>query len=393
MTKTYGKTKVACYIGYVVQAIINNYFPILFVIFESKYSLSYEKLGRIIFINFFVQIFADLLTPLIAKRLGYKGTAVLCHAITATGFCLLSVLPKFMDNTYLAILISVSLCAVGSGIIEVVISPIVELLPTKNKGANMAFLHSFYCWGQAFTVIITTALVYIFGYNDWQYIPLVWAIVPLSNMFFFESVSVVEPDKNERIPTAKEMLLTREFFCFVIFMVCAGASEIAMADWTSFFVQTRLGVSKVMGDLLGPCAFAIFMGTGRIVYGALSGKCSIRKVLILNNLLCLLCYVGVALFESPVISLIACALCGFSVSLSWPGTLSIAAARFKNGGTVMFSLFALSGDFGCSTGPWLLGIIADNLGFKWGFLSCAVFPLAFILAATLLIKEKDCKVN
>ncbi len=393
MVDTYRKTKVACYIGYVVQAIINNYLPILFIIFEKNYSLSYEKLGRIIFINFFVQIFADLLTPLIAKRIGYKGTAVLCHAITAMGFCLLSILPKIMDNTYLAILISVSLCAVGSGIIEVVISPIVELLPTENKGANMAFLHSFYCWGQAFTVIVTTALVYLFGYMNWQYVPLVWAVVPLLNMLFFERVKVIEPDKNEKVPTAREMLLTREFFCFVIFMVCAGASEIAMADWTSFFAQTRLGVSKVVGDLLGPCAFAIFMGTGRIVYGAFSGKYSARKVLILNNLLCLLCYVGVALFENPVFSLVACALCGFSVSLSWPSTLSLAAARFKNGGTVMFSLFALSGDFGCSTGPWLLGFIADNFGFKWGFLACAVFPLIFILAALFLIKEKDCKVN
>ena len=319
MTENYNKTKVACYIGYVVQAIINNYLPILFIIFESRYSLSYEKLGRIIFINFFIQIFADLLTPLISKRIGYKGAAVLCHAITAIGFCLLSILPKVMSNTYLAILISVSFCAMGSGIIEVVISPIVELLPTKNKGANMAFLHSFYCWGQAFTVIVTTALVYLFGYDNWQYVPLVWAAVPLLNMFFFESVSVVEPDESQKAPTAKEMLLTKEFFCFVIFMVCAGASEIAMADWTSFFVQTKLGISKVVGDLLGPCAFAIFMGTGRIVFGALSGRYSIRKVLIINNLLCLVCYVGVALFESPVFSLVACALCGFSVSLSWPG--------------------------------------------------------------------------
>ena len=393
MNSTYKSTKIACYIGYVVQAIINNFLPILFIVFQNNYGLRYEKLGRIILVNFLIQIVSDMITPFIVKVIGYKGCAILCHGLCATGLVMLSLLTAVMCDAYIAILISVIVYAFGSGIIEVIISPMIELLPFKNKAANMAFLHSFYCWGQAFTVICTTVLVSFFGFLNWNFIPLVWAIVPFLNMLFFIKVPVIEPKRANDNVKSNRIFLSREFLCFVIFMLCAGASELAMAQWASMFVQKGLQINKVIGDLTGSCLFAVSMGIGRVLFGVISGKFSYRKALVFNNVLCFICYIVVAFCNIPVLCLIACAVCGFSVSLSWPGTYSLASARFPNGGTLMFSAFALFGDLGCSFGPWLLGVIADIFDLRTGFLACSVFPLIMLLTAFFLLKEKDCKVN
>lgn len=384
----YLKTRLVCYSGYVVQAIVNNFLPILFIIFGTSYHLGYEQLGRLVLVNFAVQIAADLLTPLITRRIGYRYTAALSQALAALGLFALGFLPNWMENTYLSIMLCIVVYAFGSGLMEVVLSPLVELLPTVNKGANMAVLHSFYCWGQAFTVVVTTALVLVFGYGGWQRIPLLWSLLPAVNAVLFLRAAVVEPQPENESKSIVKFLKTREFWCFTVFMLCAGSSEIAMAQWASMFAQQGLGVHKVVGDLLGPCAFAVCMGTGRVVFGVFSGKYSIRKALIFNNLLCFACYIAVGLLHQPVFSLLACALCGFSVSLSWPGTYSMVASTFPSGGTVLFSFFAFCGDSGCSLGPWLLGLLADRIGLQSGFLVCAAFPLLMIIAAlTLLEKE------
>ncbi|MBR4072901.1 MAG: MFS transporter [Clostridia bacterium] len=393
MSKRYGFTKFSCYIGLVVQAIVNNFLPILFIALQENYGLSYEQLGRIILINFGTQIFADFMSPKLANRFGYKITAFLCQFLAALGLSSLAVLPLIIKNTYIAIIIPVIIYAFGSGIMEVILSPMVELLPSKNKGAGMAFLHSFYCWGQAFTVIGTTALVKIFGYGNWNFIPLVWAVIPFLNMFSFFAVPIIEPTEDDKKAKISFLLKDKTFICFMIFMVCAGASEITMAEWASLFAQRALGISKVAGDLLGPCAFAIFMGSGRIIFGALSGKISVRKVFIINNILCAICYLLVAFCNISVAALIACALCGFSVSLSWPGTYSMATAHFHTAGTAMFSVLALCGDFGCSFGPWLLGFVADLTGLHSGFAVSAFFPLIMIVTALFFLKEKDCKIS
>ncbi len=386
MNPQYKKTRLTCYIAYIVQALINNFLPILFIIFRREYNLSYEKLGRIIFINFFVQFIADAITPLIVKKIGYKGAAILCQGLAAAGLILLSIFTLVFNDVYIAIISAVIIYAFGSGVIEVIISPIIELLPTERKAANMAFLHSFYCWGQVLTVLGTTLMVMLFG-STWQIIPAIWAIIPFCNTFLFMRVLIIEPDEQEKIPLHKKDIFTREFFCFAVFMICAGASEIAMSEWASVFAQQGLGVSKIVGDLLGPCAFAVCMGTGRVVFGVFSGKYSQKTALIINNLLCCACYIGVALLKAPLLSLAACAFCGFTVSLSWPGTYSMAAARFPKGGTLMFSIFALCGDLGCSTGPWLLGAVADRVGLNNGFLVCAVFPLTLVIAALILPRK------
>jgi fucose permease len=265
MSVSYKKTKLACYTGLTVQAIINNFLPILFIIFQRDYGLNYEQLGRLLFINFAIQIFADFITPYIVKFIGYKGSAIICHFLAAFGLSLLFVLPSIMTDFYSAVVISVIVYAFSSGILEVVMSPIMELIPEDNKTANMAFLHSFYCWGQALTVIVTTLLVKLLGFADWSFIPLLWAIIPFLNMFFFMRVPFVEPPKTQNEKTSKDFIKKREFLCFLIFMLCAGANEIAMSEWASVFAQNALGVSKTIGDLTGPCAFAILMGSGRII--------------------------------------------------------------------------------------------------------------------------------
>ena len=389
MSASYKSTKIACFIGFVVQAIINNFLPLLFIIFNTEYHLNYEQLGRLLFINFFVQLIVDALTPALVKRIGYRGAAISCHALAAVGLCLLGILPLiFPNHIYACLVASIIIYASGSGIIEVCISPIVELLPGDKKGADMAFSHSFYCWGQAFTVLVSTLLIFLIGQSSWQFIPILWAIIPFLNTFNFMRVPIVEQHDAPLSKTAKTLFKNRDFWIFAVIMICAGASEITMAEWASLFAQQALGVDKTVGDLLGPCAFAVCMGSGRVIFGLLDGKFNPKKALVINNVFCIICYVGVAICNIPALSLIACALCGFTVSLSWPGTYSLAARHFPMGGTLMFSILALCGDFGCSIGPWLMGIVANNTTLETGFFVCAIFPAIMVLTAPLLRKEK-----
>lgn len=389
MLNSYKSTKRACFVAYGVQSIVNNFLPLLFIIFYEEYNVNYEQLGRLLFVNFFVQLIVDMLTPVIVKHIGYRGASIFSHALAAFGFVLLGVLPiLFPNHLYACLIVSILFYSSGSGVIEVCISPMVELLPGDKKGADMAFAHSAYCWGQALTVLVSTFLIFLFGRHNWQYIPLIWAMIPIVNLFVFLKVPLVEDDEESVGKTTKTLFKNREFWIFIVIMICAGASEITMAEWASIFAQQALGVSKTVGDLLGPCAFAVCMGSGRVIFGLLDGKFNPKTALILNNILCLFCYIGVALIDIPVLSLIACALCGFSVSLSWPGTYSMAAKSFPSGGTLMFSLLALAGDFGCSTGPWLMGIVSNSTTLETGFLVAAVFPLVMICAASMLKKEK-----
>lgn len=390
MSTSYRSTKIACFIGFVVQAIINNFLPVLFIIFYSKpYNLNYEQLGRLLFINFFVQLVVDALTPIIVKKIGYRGASVACHALAAAGLCMLGILPwAFPTHIYTCLVAAIVVYASGSGIIEVCISPIVEMLPGDKKGADMAFTHSFYCWGQMFTVLVSTLLIAVIGQSYWHIIPIIWAIIPLFNMFNFMRVPIVEVPEESASKTAKTLFKNRDFWVFVVVMICAGASEITMAEWASIFTQQALGVSKTVGDLLGPCAFAICMGSGRVIFGLLDGKFNPKKALIINNILCVACYVGVALCNINWLSLVVCALCGFTVSLSWPGTYSMAARHFTTGGTLMFSVLALSGDLGCSMGPWIMGIVANNTNLQTGFLVSAIFPTIMVAVLPFLRKEK-----
>ena len=388
--KKYLPTKLAGYVGFVVQAIVNNFLPILFIVFQDIYGLGYEKLGRLIVFNFVTQMFIDLLTPKILAKIGYRKASFLSQFTGFIGLCLMSVLPRVMGNTYLAIVISIMVYATGSGLMEVILSPMIEMLPTGNKSGNMAVLHSFYCWGQAVVIPVTTTLVFILGYKNWAFIPLIWAIVPFINMFMFLKVPIVEPDAEQKQSTFFELLKTPKFAVYMVMMLCAGASEIAMSQWSSLFVQTALGIPKAIGDVAGPCIFALFMASGRIIYAKFSKKVSFTRLLLWLNVLCVICYVMVAVCHIAVLSLIFCALCGLSVSISWPGIYSAGARSFKTGGAVMFSAFAMCGDTGCSLGPWLIGIVAEYSNLNYGFLAAAVFPLIMVICTLYLLKNRDC---
>lgn len=387
MSSKYRSTKLACYVGYIVQAVINNFLPILFIALQDVYELSYEKLARLIVFNFVTQMVTDLITPKIVEKTGYKKAAVICHGAAALGLALLGILPRFIPP-YSGIIISIIVYAFGSGLIEVLVSPIIEMLPTTDKSGNMSILHSFYCWGQAFTIIVTTFLVKVFGYGNWTVIPLVWAVLPFINMFFFMRVPVVEPEKENKNAGFKELVRNRRFLIYMVMMLCAGATEIAMAEWASMFVQKALGVSKVVGDLTGPCAFALFMGIGRMWYAAVAKRVNFRKTLIILSTLCFICYVVVAVCNIPWVSLIFCAICGFTVSISWPGIYSAGAEEFPDGSSVMYSVFAMCGDTGCCLGPWALGIVADSFGLNTGFAVTSVFAVIMIIAVLLLGKSK-----
>lgn len=391
MKNHYLTTKISGYIGFFVQAVVNSFLPILFIALQDVYALNYKQLATLMFFNFFAQMFIDAVTPLILERIGYRKGAFLSQFAAFAGLALLSVLPNIM-SPYIAMIICITIYAVGSGFTEVILSPMIEMLPTRNKSGNMAVLHSFYCWGQACTVALTTALVYIFGFKNWFIIPLIWSAIPFVNMWSFLKVPIVEPDPEKKTATFSELIRDRRFLIFMVMMFCGGASEIAMAEWASIFAQNALGVSKAVGDIAGPCAFSLFMGLGRIFYAKYSKKVSFLKLLIALNILGFICYMAVAVCDIAAVSLVFCALCGFTVSVSWPGIYSMGAASFKNGGAVMFSALAMCGDTGCCLGPWIVGAVADRYSLNLGFGIAAIFPIVIVLCGLYLLKNKDCKI-
>lgn len=381
----YTRTKISCYIGYIVQAVINNLLPLFFVIFYTDFNISYTKLGQLVFINFFVQLFVDFASIKISKALGYKKMVLIAHLLAAFGLAALSFLPYLMSDVYIGIVICIIIYASGSGLIEVAVSPIVEALPEDNKAGNLSFLHSFYCWGQMLTVIISTLLLKVFA-QSWQLVPLLWALVPFTNFFIFLSSPVAEQEQIDTAKGQKQKVFSFKFVLFMLLMFTAGASEISMAQWASMFVEQGLGISKTLGDVLGPALFAVFMGSGRVLYAILSDKIDVRKTMIYTNILCAVCYAVAALIDHPIPALVSCALCGLSVSLLWPSILSMGAEAFPNIKIEMFALFALCGDIGCAVGPFVVGIGTQLGGFRLGFLLPVIFPLVAIVC--LMIAKK-----
>lgn len=401
-TRTFTGTKIACYTGYVVQGIINNIAPLLFVIFSEKFDITLEKLSLLITINFGTQLIVDTLSIKFADIIGYKKLAFFSQFIAFIGLLCLGILPNIMENAYAGVVISIILSAIGSGITEVIISPIVEAIPGEKKTAEMSLLHSFYCWGQVFVVLLTTVMIKIFGNDLWYVAPIIWAIIPLVNTFNFLTVPI-EPNltEEEKTPFLK-LLFSKKFILCIIIMICAGASEIGMSQWSSYFAETGLNVSKMTGDLLGPCLFAVLMGIGRMIFGFAGEKINLKTALYVSAVLCIICYLGTSFIDNSFISLLMCATTGISISIMWPATLSLAAKLFPKGGGSMYSVLALSGDTGCTLGPWFISFMSlqislnDGSGeaLKTGIGFGALFPILMILAVSLLkIKnsiDKNC---
>lgn len=386
----YFRTRIACYIGYFVQAIINNFLPLLFVTFNTKYSLTYDKIGTLIVINFCVQIAVDVCSIKLIDRLTYRGAALLAHILASVGLISLSILPQIMENTFLSIVISIIIYATGSGLIEVIISPLIEYLPGKRGAARMSFLHSFYCWGQVLTVAFTTILFAVLGLDNWHIIAFIWAMVPTANFFIFLKAPIVVP-KSEQQGGVRDKVFTKPFFYLLfVLMLCAGASEIAASQWASTFAEQGLGLNKAVGDLLGPCAFALLMGIGRLLYGIFGQKLNVYRLLLICSASCLICYLGIAFSQKPIISIVFCALCGLSVSVMWPMSFSMASMRFKNGGAPMFGFLAAAGDLGCSLGPWVVGIISSKASLQHGFLISSIFPGVMIILMIYCVVKFCC---
>lgn len=396
------RTVFACYRGYITQGIVNNLSPLFFVIFQNRFGISYGLISALILCNFITQVATDVLAVRYVDRIGYRRAAVIAHFLAFFGLMMMGILPNILPAPYAGLVIATIINGVGGGLIEVIISPIVESCPGDAKASAMSLLHSFYCWGQVGVVLVTTLLLRVIGEDLWFVIPALWSLLPFYNLFRFLKVPLMPTvPEDERIPL-KKLFASKIFLVAMLLMLCAGASELAMCQWSSLFAERALGVSKVVGDLMGPCLFAVFMGIGRTIYGVWGEKINLSRALALCAGLCILCYLGTALFQSPMLALLSCALCGFSVSLMWPGTFSLTAAAYPKGGTAMFGVLAVLGDIGCSAGPALMGAVsaavsssakmqaafpgltADQLGLKSGMLFCVLFPALILLGIFLL---------
>ena len=390
MALSYKHTKYAAYIGYIVQAVINNLMPLLFVSFQRDFSLGLDKISLLISMNFGVQILTDLIAAKFADRLGYRTMAISAHIMAVCGLCALAVLP-FIIPPFIALCICSALMAIGGGLTEVVISPIVEALPGDEKASAMSMLHSFYCWGQVLVVLLSTLYFVTVGVANWRILPLLWALIPFFNTFFFAKVPIRTLDEDNTPVPLRQLFGIKLFWLFLILMLCAGASELAMSQWASLFAEEGLGVSKTFGDLLGPCAFAVLMGSARVFFGFYGEKIDLRKAIALSGVLCVISYMTAVFAPVPVISLIGCAVCGLSVGIMWPGTFSLASRHCPQGGTAMFAILALAGDVGCAAGPAMAGFVSDLAGgdLKSGLFAAALFPVLLIIGmATLRDRRK-----
>ena len=391
MKDKYQNTMYACFVGYIVQAIVNNFVPLLFLTFESSYGIPLSQITMLITFNFCIQLLVDLLSAKFVDKIGYRVSIVMAHIFAALGLAGLVVLPDLLPNAFAGLLIAVVVYAIGGGLIEVLISPIMESCPSENKEKAMSLLHSFYCWGHVGVVLLSTLFFWFFGIANWKILALLWVIIPVCNGILFCKVPIAPLiEEGETGMSLRELCKNRIFWILMLMMMCAGASEQAVSQWASTFAEQGLGVSKTIGDLAGPMSFAILMGSARAFYGKFGDRIDLDKFMQASSLLCIVSYLCISLSPSQLFSLIGCSLCGLSVGIMWPGTFSKASAALRNGGTAMFALLALAGDVGCSGGPTLVGfatgLASDDL--KKGILAGIIFPILLIVGIVSLKKAK-----
>ena len=387
MNEKYKKTVYACFIGYIVQAIVNNFVPLLFLTFESTYQIPLGQITMLITINFGIQLLVDLLSTGFVDKIGYRASIMIAHIFSAAGLLGLAILPEILPNAYTGLLISVAIYALGGGLIEVLISPIMDSCPTDNKEKAMSLLHSFYCWGHVGVVLLSTLFFRIFGIQNWKILTILWVIVPLYNTFLFAKTPMIPViAEGETGMSIIDLCKNKVFWVLMLMMLCAGASEQTLTQWASTFAEKGLGVSKTLGDLAGPMAFAILMGSARAFYGRFGDKLDLDKFMMGSGILCIVSYLCISLAPTPFLSLVGCAICGLSVGIMWPGSFSKASASIRNGGTAMFALLALAGDLGCSGGPTLVGYLSSiqSNDLRKGILAAIAFPVLLVLGILLL---------
>ncbi len=388
--KKYRRTLLACYLGFITQAISANFAPLLFLTFYNTYGISYGRLALISTCFFFTQLVVDFICAKFVDRIGYRICIVAAEILSGIGLAGLAFLPDLLPSPFAGILICVVIYAVGSGLIEVLCSPIVEACPFENKEGMMSLLHSFYCWGSVGVILGSTLFFSLFGIEHWRVLACLWAIVPLYNIYNFATCPIEPLVEEGQSMTMGQLFRTRIFWLLIVLMICAGSSELAMAQWASAFAESALHVSKTVGDLAGPCGFAVFMGISRVLYGKIGEKVDLQKFMIASGILCLCCYLLAGLAKLPVLGLIGCTLCGFSVGIMWPGSISISSATLPMGGTAMFALLALAGDLGGAVGPAIVGNISQNAGndLQAGVLAGIGFPIVLVVTVFVLRRMK-----
>ena len=392
MSDKYQKTMYACFVGYIVQAIINNFVPLLFLTFEKNYHIPLSQITMLITFNFGVQLVVDFFAAKYVDRIGYRTSIVLAHVCSAAGLIGLAVLPELFPNAIMGLMIAVVIYAVGGGLIEVLISPIMESCPSKHKEKAMSLLHSFYCWGHVGVVLLSTLFFHFFGIENWKILALMWAIIPVVNGIVFCKVPMASlMEEGETGMTLRELAGNGTFWILMLMMVCSGASEQGVSQWASTFAEKGLQISKTMGDLAGPMFFAILMGASRAFYGKYGDKLDLNRFMVGSSILCVLSYLCISLSPSPLLSLIGCGICGLSVGIMWPGSFSRASQSLPKGGTAMFAMLALAGDVGCGSGPTVVGYVTGLVGedLKRGILAGVIFPVLLLVGIALLHRRAN----
>lgn len=390
MKYSYDCTMRACFTGYIVQAIVNNFAPLLFLTFQRTYHIPLQQITLLVTFNFGIQLLTDLLSVAFVDRMGYRASMVLAHILSALGLICLTVLPEWMGHPFAGILISVIVYAVGGGLLEVLVSPVVEACPSTHKEKAMSMLHSFYCWGHVGVVLFSSIFFKLAGIENWKLLAVLWAVIPILNALVFTRVPIapVLPEGEEGM-TIGTLFQNRTFWLLFAMMICAGASEQSVSQWASLFAEKGLGISKTAGDLAGPMAFAVLMGTSRAFYGNYGEKINLDRFMAVSSVLCILSYLCLVFMPVPVLSLAGCALCGLSVGIMWPGTFSRASKALPAGGTALFALLALGGDIGCSGGPTLVGMVSGMCkgNLKIGILAALIFPVLLLTGAKFETKK------
>ena len=396
MKNNYKMTMYACFIGYVVQAVVNSFVPLLFVTFQTEYHIPLTQITLLITVNFVIQLVVDLLSAGFVDKIGYRASAIIAHACAGTGIFLLTILPELFSNPFYGILLAVMVYAIGGGLIEVLISPILEACPTDNKESAMSLLHSFYCWGCTGVVLLSTLFFALFGTSHWKILALIWVLLPTANLILFTKVPIYSlHEEGESGMSISELFRVKVFWLLMAMMLCAGASEQAVSQWASTFAEKGLHIQTTVGDLVGPMMFSVLMGLSRLIYGKYGEKLNLDRFMKGSCVLCVASYLCISLVPVPIVGLIGCAICGFSVGIMWPGTFSKASAAIKRGGTVLFAMLALAGDLGCSGGPTLVGFVSSAFSgnLRLGILTAIVFPVLLFAGlctfSRLVVKNVD----
>lgn len=396
MKNNYKMTMYACFIGYIVQAVVNSFVPLLFVTFQTEYHIPLTQITLLITVNFVIQLVVDLLSAGFVDKIGYRASAIIAHACAGTGIFLLTLLPELFSYPFYGILLAVMVYAIGGGLIEVLISPVLEACPTDNKESAMSLLHSFYCWGCTGVVLLSTLFFALFGTSHWKILALIWVLLPTANLILFTKVPIYSlHEEGESGMSIPELFRVKVFWLLMAMMLCAGASEQAVSQWASTFAEKGLHIQKTVGDLVGPMMFSVLMGLSRLIYGKYGEKLNLDRFMKGSCVLCVASYLCISLVPVPIVGLIGCAICGFSVGIMWPGTFSKASAAIKRGGTVLFAMLALAGDLGCSGGPTLVGFVSSAFSgnLRLGILTAIVFLVLLFAGlctfSRLVVKNVD----